>query len=231
MLRAAFRSCEPHPRLYYGRPLPFPHTLQVPSDASLRELRAAAANVASPRNCPSGFRWEGDDEKHAPLLHFGPGVDVAGALQALQPLLAAVAPRLSVSVEGAWSAALVRALDQAVPLACDDLALGSGGATVPLQALEQVVASLPWVRRLELEARAVRPEDVVVGLAWAVARANGGEGGGGGQRRARAELREVVVLMGERREGGVPGWEEHAVSEVAEQLAGVGVALTVVGAE
>ncbi len=126
-------------------------------DVLRRQLQAAVANLT--RRCPAGFRWAGGSEVLPQLILACSQADVAEALRALRPLT--MQPSMTglsvVCVD--WTAPLVRALGEALPRACERLSLRKGGA--PWAALAQVVASLPWVRRLDLETLEVRPEDVV----------------------------------------------------------------------
>ncbi len=202
-------------------------------NALRRQLQVAVANLT--RRCPAGFRWAGTGETLPQLILACGPEGVVEALRALKPLMmqASMTGLSVVCVD--WTAPLVRALGEALPRACERLSLRNGGA--PWEALAQLVGSLPWVRRLDLETLAVRPEDVVA-LACEVSLLRRSRqpqqqqlGGHNNNNTPRSELAEVVVRQPERPRG--VGKAEHrlawarAVEKVERLAAGPGVALRV----
>ncbi len=148
--------------------------IRVDCAASAREVRAAVANVTRPDRCPAGFKWVG----YPMRLTMDSRLPVADVLAGLAPLLAGLGESFMVR-DVRWGAGCVEALGRALPRTCTRLELSFGAASD--EALEQVAASLPWLRHLRLSEMDVLPSGAVAfARRWS-------EGGGA------AQLEEVVV--------------------------------------
>ncbi len=143
----------------------FPTGVLVLSCLLVSQVRAAVASVTQPSRCPAGFRWAALRPGQLPHVWFGPGLDVAACLRALQPLLASLTAFSVAGVE--WDEEVVKVLGEVLPRACVVLALHEGDPCGKV--LEQVAVSLPWVQRLHLVGIS-GPPDAAVELARAAAR-------------------------------------------------------------